>query len=80
LEFSRKIKKAKKDLKNIKFKGEDYEVENWAQCDKCHIWRKLQKGKPVKSSSAFFCRDTGKLCHKKDKQDKATPQGQYIVL
>lgn len=75
LEFSKKIKKQKKEPKKLKYKGDDYEVENWAQCDKCHIWRKL--GRTIKVEGSFRCRDVNKNCNKKDRVDKSE---HYIVL
>ena len=37
--FSKKIKKANKIPKTISYKNEEYQIENWGQCEKCRIWR-----------------------------------------
>jgi hypothetical protein len=42
MHFTKKIKKGS-NAQKLKFKGEDYEIDSWAQCDKCKIWRKLKK-------------------------------------
>lgn len=41
-QFSKKIKKNEK-VKKLKYNGEDYDIDHWAQCDKCRIWRKTKK-------------------------------------
>jgi hypothetical protein len=59
MEFSKKIKKDKKTNK-VKFKGEEYQIDFWAACDKCGQWRKLQK--KLNDSKHFACTDISKKC------------------
>lgn len=72
LQFSKKIKKEKK-IKNLKLKGENYEIDNWAACDKCNQWRKINF--KIREGGSFRCRDIGKQCHLKEKISK-----EYITL
>jgi hypothetical protein len=52
LEFSKKIKKEKK-LNKLNYRGEEYQIDHWATCDKCGQWRKLQK--KLKDGKRFQC-------------------------
>jgi hypothetical protein len=72
-ELSRKIKKDKKMPGQLKYKGEEWEIENWAQCEGCKLWRKLGKG--VKVGKKFACGSVGKLCNRKDRCDN-----DYVTL
>lgn len=67
MEFSKKIKKEEKNKKmgKIKYRGEEYKIDNWAQCDKCNIWRKIARD--LKTPKTFRCRDAAKKCHVKEK-------------
>lgn len=67
-EFSRKIKKAKKAPKKLKFKGEDYEIDNWVQCDHCQLWRKTTL--PLRAKDRFTCKNAGKKCNQREKIQK----------
>lgn len=40
--FTKKIQK-NKHVKKLEFKGEEYDIDKWAQCEKCKIWRKVKK-------------------------------------
>lgn len=37
--LSKKIKKANKVPKTVTYRHEQYQIENWGQCEKCSIWR-----------------------------------------
>ena len=76
MEFSKKIKKEKRELRKIKYKGEEYKVENWAQCDKCQIWRNL-KSESASNVRSFKCSDAGGICFKKEKVGR---KSEYITL
>ena len=71
-QLSRKIKKEKK-VRNLKLKGEKYDIDTWAECDKCKQWRKV--GNQVKERRHFKCGDVGKQCHTRERMGK-----QYIEL
>lgn len=71
-QFSKKIRKGAK-VNKMKFKGEDYDIDHWAQCDKCKIWRKLKK--EVGDGDSFMCRAVNKKCHQREKIGK-----NYITL
>ena len=76
MEFSKKIRKAKREPKKLRYKGDDYEVEKWAQCDICNIWRKLAAS--TKIGKSFLCGSVGKQCHKKEKINQFKED--YILL
>jgi len=71
-EFSKKIKKEKK-VKKLQYRGEEYEIEDWAACDKCHEWRKIPF--KIKEGGFFHCSDNGKKCHNRERVEK-----DYITL
>jgi hypothetical protein len=72
LEYSKKIKKEKK-VNELKIKGEKYEIESWAACDKCSQWRKVSF--KVREHTAFKCGDIGKQCNVRERVGK-----EYITL
>ncbi len=45
----------------MNYKGEDYDIDSWAQCEKCNLWRKLSKA--LKNEDNFLCGDISKKCH-----------------
>jgi hypothetical protein len=55
----------------LKLDGEEYKIENWAQCDRCNQWRRVQK--TVKG--AFRCGEVGRVCNVREKVDAS-----YITL
>jgi len=59
-ELSRKIRKQGKAPRKIQIKGESYSIDNWAQCDDCSAWRKIDR--PLPSSASFICGKAGKTC------------------
>ena len=54
--------------RKVTFKNEEYQISNWAQCEKCKLWRVVRRIPGEKEH--FECRNSGKLCYKKDKVDK----------
>lgn len=72
--YAKKIKKdAKHKIKRIRYKGEDYDVDCWAQCDKCKLWRKTNK--KYKQNESFLCKLAGRKCYNSERIAK-----NYIVL
>lgn len=57
----------------MNFRGEEYQIDHWAACDKCGQWRKLQK--KLKDGKGFQCDELGKKCNLREKVDK-----DYITL
>lgn len=73
--WTKKIKKAKKSPKTLVYNNEEYEIDNWIQCEKCNVWRKVtQKDasllKRVQTGERFNCKKVAKECFRKDKVDK----------
>ncbi len=66
--YSRKIKKANKAPKTLVYNNQEYEIENWAQCERCNIWRTVKR--PPKKAQHFQCKQAGKECHKRQKTNK----------
>lgn len=57
------------------YKNEQYEIDNWIQCEKCNIWRKVPHTenvllKKVQLGEKFNCKKLSKECFRKDKVDK----------
>lgn len=50
-------------MDKLKFKGEEYDIDSWAQCDKCKLWRKTKKNLGEKEE--FVCKNVGKKCYNK---------------
>jgi hypothetical protein len=47
------------------YKNEEYEIDNWIECEKCHSWRKVTHEadsllKKVSLGDQFFCKKIGK--------------------
>lgn len=61
-QFTKKIRKNGK-VKKLKYNGEDYDIDHWAQCDKCRIWRKTKK--ELGDGESFMCRAVNKRCHQR---------------
>jgi hypothetical protein len=63
--WTKKIKKTKKSPKSIMYKNEEYEIDNWVQCDKCNIWRKITGQsnlllKKIQNGEQFLCKKVDK--------------------
>ena len=54
-------------------RGEEFKIENWAQCDKCQKWRRINFN--LRKAQTFTCKLTGTNCQKK--QESAE---EYITL
>jgi hypothetical protein len=66
-EFSRKIRKEKRVPCRMRVKGEEYEIDEWAQCDRCQLWRKVKEDY---GSCRFYCRLAGKQCKKQERYEE----------
>ena len=62
-----------KSTKRIKIHGEEFKIDDWAQCDKCQKWRKIDF--KLKKNEAFSCRVAGSNCMRKQESSS-----QYITL
>lgn len=57
----------------MKYKDDEYDIDCWAQCDKCKIWRKTKRD--YKGNESFVCKNSGKKCYIREKIAK-----NYITL
>lgn len=48
-------------------------IDQWAQCDKCKIWRKTEN--QIEEKQGFSCKNVSKKCNSKEKIEK-----DYITL
>lgn len=51
----------------MRVKGEEYQIEEWAECERCKLWRKVRQNY---GECKFYCRLVGKQCMKKERIDK----------
>lgn len=62
-----------KNAKKIVVKGEEFKIDRWAECEKCHKWRRI--GFKLNRSEHFTCKSGGLTCHKKEESSD-----DYITL
>lgn len=62
-----------KNASRVRIHGEEFKIDNWAQCDKCQKWRRIDF--KIAKGEFFSCKKAGSNCLRKQESSS-----QYITL